>query len=199
MKFSGSDVTVTNNNTGSNGGAMVTYLKPNIHELQFTKMSLEINQNGNKYINCELYNNDGQLLTRQYYLTTNKGVSGKSAFDISMESLKKLSIAIEKETEYDAISVDGDNWEESMVKQLSAIYMGQWFRAKVKGEEVVGKKGSFVKSLLSDAYESIKVPRADSRLKFSEDRDIKRLPAGTTTSSTTSAVPAPTGSDDLPF
>lgn len=190
FNFKGSEVNVENkgNNTG------VSYVKPGIHELCYNSITFKTSQNkGTPYMDCVGTNKNGEQISRQYYLTTSKGPSGKSALDISTESLKKLSIAIGKEKEYDSVSASSP---EEFVYKMSAIFTGQWFRTKVKGKEIMKNDGSsFIKGEISDAFESVSIPSSSSRLKFDESKDIKYLEKSTIDSTDMSSE----ATNDLPF
>lgn len=193
FKFKGSEVKIENNTSGNSG---VQYGRPGIHELNFVSMTHKIAGTGAPYMDCEAKNPEGETITRQYYLNHNiaEGKS-KSALDITSDSLKKLAIALGKEKEYDAVEATST---EDFVTKMSAIFVGKWFRNKVKGKEIEKRDGNrFIKAEMSDAFEPITVPVASSRLKFNKDYDIKYLPAKEENTSNSEAPMM--ANDDLPF
>ena len=192
FKFKGSEVKIEENTSNNTG---VQYGKPGIHELHFTTMTYKVAGTGAAYMDCEAKNSQGEVVTRQYYLTQDvKPGKQKSAFSITADSLKKLSIAIGKEKEYDVAEC---NSAEEFVTKMSAIFIGKWFRNKVKGKEIEKRDGGrFMKSEMSDAFESITVPASSSRLKFNEQYDLKYLPAK---ENITTNTPQEADTSDLPF
>lgn len=194
FSFKGNEVTVEDKNGNSN---MINYAKPDIHELQFVSIELKSSPGGSKYMDCQAVNSKGEVASRQYYLTTNRNTpSGKSAFDISSESLKKLSVAIGREDMYNATTSAS---EEEFVHKMSAIFIGQWFRNKLKGKQIKKQDGNtFIKGEMSDAFESITVPAASSRLRFDPAKDIKYID-GNATQTPASTVNVPADANDLPF
>lgn len=168
--FKGSEVKVEKKGSDN----MVTYAKPGIHEMMYTEITYKTSQSGKPFMDCVGKNSAGESISRQYYLTTTMGPSGiKSAMDITTESLKKLSIAIGRETQYNETTA---NSPEEFVHKMSAIFTGQWFRTKVKGKEIRKTDGNtFIKGEVSDAFEPISVPASASRLRFDESKDIKYL------------------------
>lgn len=179
------------------GNGLTNYAQPGIHEFQMISMELKATPNGSQYMDCQVVNTIGEVASRQYYLTTNRNTpSGKSAFDISSESLKKLSVATGKTEAYDSATA---NSPEEFVHKMSAIFIGTKFRNKLKGKQIRKADGNtFIKGEMSDAFESISIPSTASRLKFNSTTDIKYID-GNSTQMAPSTVNATGDSSDLPF
>jgi hypothetical protein len=195
FSFNGKEVEVEKNGNSN----LTQYAQPGIHEFQATSMELKAAPNGNKYMDCQFVNSNGEVASRQYYLTTNRNTpSRKSAFDISSESLKKLSVAIGREDMYNATTSTS---QEEFVDKMSALFVGQWFRNKLKGKQIRKADGTtFIKGEMSDAFESISIPKAESRLKYDPIKDTKYLDGNTSDNvSPNVASKASVDTSDLPF
>lgn len=173
FNFKGSEVEITK---PEGGKEMVNYAKPDIHDLQVTSWELKKATTGSLFIDMGCTNPSGEVVNRQYWMNTIIGVGKtKSAFQISRESLKKFAIGIGKEAEYNAVEAHS---EEEFSAKMSAIFIMAKFRNKVKGKQVEKQDGGrFIKAEMSDAFESISIPKSESKLRFDPVKDIKMLPA----------------------
>lgn len=167
MEFNASEVKVNKGNT---------YSQPGVHTLTVTEVKLETGGTNTPFINLIVHDETGSSLNRRFYLGEKPGNSGKSSFEYSMIHLKTIGVAAIGEDKYNTLK--GSSSEE-ITSKLATLLVGKQFRGVVTGEEITTSSGSFVKSVLSNRVESVKVN--PTKLKFTEVKDIKMLSKSTST------------------
>lgn len=127
-----------------------------------------------------------------------------SGWDMTARNLRELIMATHNITDAEARKIelipndlpDGTPDEvvhNLIINKVAGLLVGRPFRAKFKGEEAKPREGN-EKGLIfatMDLVESMNVPMTNTKLKFSESKDIKYYVAPPTVSST--------GDTDAPF
>ena len=169
-------------------------IKPGIHNVKITSLTNGLSaQKQSPYIEFTVETADNSELKHQYYLSTviNPGKT-MSAWDASKNSILSITSASLSLDEASAKSkMPPANSVEELAQKLAILLVGKEFRLKVNGEEKISGKGNlYVASSFANGVfcESSKV--AETKLKFDETKNIKRLPAGMVKSDTTTAQAA---------
>ena len=178
-------------------------IKPGVHVVKITSVTNGVSaQKQSPYLEFTVESTDGSAeLKQQYYLSTtvNPGKQ-KSAWDISKNSILSVVAASNSLDEESAKSkMPSAKSAEELAQKLAMLTVGKEFRLKVNGEEKISQKGAkYVASNFANGVfcESSKV--AESKLTFSAEKNIKRLPidAAPSTPSVQDGFSAPV--DDLP-
>lgn len=174
FNFKASEVVITK---PEGSGDRVQYAKPGVYDFQIISWDLKKATNGSMFIEEINITPAGEQVARQYWLnsTVSPGKT-KSALSVSAESMKKKAIMLGKETEYNAINATS---QDEFAQKTGALFIGAKYRGKAKGKEVEKRDGGkFIKSEMSDAFESINIPISQTKLTFDPMRDIKMLPVG---------------------
>lgn len=162
-------------------------IQPGIHRVKTDALEYGLSQNKNTpYIDWKVSDAAGSVLSHRFYLSTTVG-EGKtmSAWDIAKNQILQLVMASNNLDETTAKSkMPVVNSGEELTNKLSAIVAGKEFRLKVNGQETLTATGKFIKSLFGTGNfaESLSILTEHSRLKYSDETNIKRLPATDTQS-----------------
>lgn len=165
-------------------------IQPGIHRVKTDTLEYGLSQNKNTpYIDWKVSDAAGSVLSHRFYLSTTVG-EGKtmSAWDIAKNQILQLVMASNNLDETTAKSkMPVVNSGEELTNKLSAIAAGKEFRLKVNGQEILTATGKFIKSLFGTGNfaESLSILSDHSRLKYSDDTNIKRLPISNTQSTST--------------
>ena len=139
-------------------------IQPGIEEAQITGVVDGTNDNGKYYLSLKFVTLDGaREHEERFYFTTDKGER------ISLQRLKSILREVAGKEKADG---------EYTVEQLNAMLTGKKARWKFTGEEYEYNGDIRLRTQLafSDFIESLNVKSEDSKLKFDENKDIKRMP-----------------------
>lgn len=165
-------------------------LQPGIHSVKVESITNGLSQNTQApFLEFTVVDSNNAKLNNRYYLNTVVGEGKqKSAWDISRNAILAIVSACLNltETEAKAKMPQAKSAEELAVK-LAALIVGKEMKLKVVGEEKLASSGSkYVNSSFGQGVfaESVKVPASETKLYFSADKNIKRLPAVSSSPST---------------
>lgn len=144
---------------------------------------------------------------RMWLSTTVKPGNKTSGWGMTARNIKDLIVATHNISEEEARSIDlipsdlpegtpDDAIHQMLVNKVASLLVGRPFRAKFKGEESKPREGNTSGLIFAtmDLVESMNVPKAASKLRFSETRDIKYYVSPEQQAATTAEA-----KDDLPF
>ena len=171
------------------GGA--SNLQPGIHNVKIESITNGLSQNTQApFLAFTVVDSNNAKLNNRYYLNTVIGEGNqKSAWDISRNAILAIVSACLNLTEAEAkTKMPQAKSAEELALKLSALIVGKEMKLKVIGEEKLTSSGSkYVNSSFGKGVfaESIKVPTSETKLYFSPDKNIKRLPIVSNSISTT--------------
>lgn len=197
------------NNTNSETTPRVAYQKPGIEDnLVVQSVTLGFSSlNKVPFIQLNTVNTKGEIgkSNRMWLSTTkNKNLDGSeksmTGFDITARNIVDLIVVTHNISRDEAKQIElvpeGESNTEKihqlLINKLSNLLVGRPFRGKFKGEQARrqdGTPGSVYATL--DLVESMTVSKEESRLRFSQERDVKLLEETTTTTDSKN--------EDLPF
>ena len=178
-------------------------IKPGIHVVKITSVTNGVSaQKQAPFLEFTAESIDGSAeLKQQYYLSTtvNPGKQ-KSAWDISKNAILSLVAASNSLDEETAKSkMPSAKSAEELAQKLAMLIIGKEFRLKVNGEEKISQKGTkYVASNFANGVFCESSKSAETKLVFSADKNIKKLPidAAPQSSQTQEGFSSPI--DDLP-
>lgn len=139
-------------------------IDPGIEEATITGISDGTNDNGKYYLAVKMKTIDGMREHEErFYFSTERGER------ISLQRLKSIISELVDKTKAEG---------EYSLEQLNALLSGKTGRWKFVGEEYEynGDLRMRVQLDFSNFVENIKVPKAESKLKFDPKKDVKFLP-----------------------
>lgn len=168
-------------------------LQPGIHNVKIESITNGLSQNTQApFLEFTVVDSNNAKLSNRYYLNTVIGEGKKkSAWDINKNAILAMISACLNltATEAKAKMLHAKSAEDLALK-LSALIVGKEMKLKVVGEEKLTSSGSkYVNSSFGKGVvvESVKVPASESKLYFSADKNIKRLPVVSNSISTSGA------------
>jgi len=165
-------------------------IKPGIHVVTITSIT-----NGASslkqvpYLEFTFEDVNGAQAKHKFYISTTVGEGKKaSAWDITQRAILNICVAV-FDLELQGMTLDQIKEKaksklpkadsvENLTSKLSTILIGKTLRVKFNGEEKISQKGTkFIAAVLAGGYfcESSKVKEVESKLKFNENSDIKKL------------------------
>lgn len=189
-------------NQASEGQKQTTYTGPKyqrpgiVDGVTVSKVSLnKTSVNNVDYLQLETVSPDGAIgKSNKMFLSTDvkpgKKTSGWGVTARNIINLLTVTHNVDEDTAKTMFGTPSN--KEEIVKILTPLLVGKTFRAKFKGEE--GRTGAIFSELAG--VESMNIPMAETRLKFSPERDIQKYEGVKSADSEASAVNA---KDDLPF
>lgn len=166
------------------------YIRAGISEVLVSSVKGGNTPSGTPFVEISTETAEGATNNSSYYFK-----EGQNA-QISTAALAQIADATGTRELVDAI-VASDY--ESYANKLNTILVGKKFRAKYNGTEKLKRDGSgtWIEVKLGSGLfaESLSVPSTSSNLKWSEDKNVKRLPQG----AANAVVPATPAKEDLPF
>jgi len=179
------------------GSAYKEVIKPGISVVKVTSITNGLSsQKQSPYLEITVEEADGSELKQQYYLNTVVGEGKtKCAWDISKNAILSLVAAANN---YDEVTAktkmpNAQNAEE-LASKLSLLLVGKDFKLKVIGEEKIAQSGKrYVASSFAQGVFCEPKTTNPSKLFFSEEKNIKRLPATTSVVDSTFSSPTNDG------
>lgn len=176
------------NDAEVNKGSYKETIEPGIHTVKVVKVTNGLStQKQAPYIEFTVEDASGRELKNQYYLSTtvNPGKQ-KSAWDISKNAILSLVAAANRLDETSAKGkMPNAKSAEELAEKLAILLTGKEFEIKVVGEEKISQKGTkYVASSFGQGVFCQAKGTTPTTLFFSADKNIKRLPAGTESSTT---------------
>lgn len=171
-------------NTEESTSNFPTRLDPGILEVEVSGIKDVIPDDPNKspYVQWSFVNDEGEHEERLY--------TSEAAVKHTMSKMKHLSLQMISNEDLNAVK---------NTSGLERALQGKKVRIKLSGEEVQGQNGAFIKARLGwpPCAENVGVDIKDSKLKFSESKDVKML----TNKPSTAPLENQTSEakDDLPF
>lgn len=168
-------------------------LQPGIHNVKIESITNGLSQNTQApFLEFTVVDSNNAKLNNRYYLNTVIGEGNqKSAWDISRNAILAIVSACLNLTGAEAkAKMPQAKSVEELALKLAALVVGKEMKLKVVGEEKLAFSGSkYVNSSFGKGVfaESIKVPTSETRLYFSADKNIKRLPVVSNSISTSGA------------
>lgn len=169
-------------NAEINKGGSTPTITPGIHVVKTETVTNGLSTNTQApFVEFTVIDEAGAKLTNRYYLNTvvNEGKQ-KSAWDISKNAILAIVAACHSLDEASAKSkMPAVKSAEELAQKLSAICAGKEFKLKVVGEEKMSTSGNiYVNSTFGQGVfaESVKTPANMTKLYFSPDKNIKKLP-----------------------
>lgn len=173
------------------GGAST--LQPGIHNVKIESITNGLSQNTQApFLEFTVVDSNNAKLNNRYYLNTVIGEGKqKSAWDISRNAILAIVSACLNLTGTESkAKIPQAKSAEELALKLVALVVGKEMKLKVVGEEKLASSGAkYVNSSFGQGVfvESVKVPASETKLYFSADKNIKRLPVVSNSISTSGA------------
>ena len=157
------------------------YLEPGIHTVKVSEIkSGESSQKKTPYVEISIQDSTGASCSQQYYLSTNAGPSGKSAWDINKNAILQLVMAA---TGLDEVSAKGKmpqaKTPEELAAKLSTIIVGKTIAIHLRGEWINptdASKKPWIKAEFGNYKFAVPADRI-GELKHDSSKHIKGTPA----------------------
>lgn len=174
------------NDAKIDGGAS-KYIAPGICQVKIKEVKSGTSSvKGSPYVEVVVEDNYGAVASNQYYLNTNPGPSGRSAWDISKNALYSIVLASTGlDTETVKTKLSGATGAEDLAKKITTLTADKSFRMKLKGKAVFPQdttKHPFIKTIFANGCFVESLNTEPSTLRFNSDTDIEKLPQKTQTS-----------------
>lgn len=190
MDFNLNDAPDKTQNTGP------SYQKPGIADNTIVTEAVLLSTSTNTvpYMELRTQGPNGELgKSNKMFLSTDVKPGKKmSAWAVTSRNIVDLIVATHNVDEATAKGMLVAKSQEEVVQKVSSLLVGRPFRAKFKGED---KDGKIWASL--DSAESMKISKADSKMKFDEYRDIRKAVPFTANNEVVNQ--SATAGNDLPF
>lgn len=162
-------------------------IQPGVSEVTVTGVTMN---EDNNYLEITFVDNDGATHSERMYLT-------EGARPWSMMKIKHMGLLIVDEEKFNKITTP---------KQLNALFTGKKMRIKFKGVEREKDGNIYVNAEigLPPFAESLEISAEDSKLKYNESKDIRKLNNNPSATAGEAIPSTPTANneesdDDLPF
>jgi hypothetical protein len=176
-------------NTSSN---LPKYIKAGISEVMVSSVKGGTTPSGTPFLEFAFESPEGATNKSSYYFK--EGMNAQ----ISTQAVAQIADATDTRELIDNITAS--NYE-TYGEKLNTILMGKKFRGKFNGQEKIKRDGSgtWVEVKLGSGLfaESLTIKESDTKLYWSEEKNIKRLPKEAVQAITEGSSPAP--KSDLPF
>jgi len=173
------------NDAEINKGGSTPTIQPGIHNVKIESVTNGLSElKQTPFIEFTVIDDNGYKLSNRYYLNTVLSAgSQKTAWEMSRNAILAIVAASHSLEEAAAkAKIPEAKSAEDLAAKLSALCVGREFKLKVVGEEKLATSGNrYIVSTfgLGVFAESVKVPSNETKLYFSPEKNIKRLPVAT--------------------